>query len=74
MSACYFDNEFENVYNCEYKLIDGHIEIEVDDYDIMDEVEAVNGIKSFGSDTEFKRRDITIVDYATKKKYQAKQA
>lgn len=74
MPACYFDNETDKVYDCEYKLIDGHIEIEVDGYDIMDEVEAINGIKSFGSNTEFKRRDITIVDYVTKKNYQAKQA
>lgn len=74
MPACYFNNDSENVYGCEYKLIDGHIEVEVDDYDIMDEVEAVNGMKVYGSNTEFALRDIMIIDYHAKKNYQVKQA
>ena len=72
MPACYFNNDSENVYGCEYKLIDGHIEVEVDDYDIMDEVEAVNGMKVYGSNTEFALRDIMIIDYHAKKNYQVK--
>ena len=74
MPACYFNSDFESVYSCEYKLIDGHIEIEVDGYDIMDEVESINGMKVYGSNTEFAVRDIMIIDYHAKKNYQAKRA
>ena len=58
MPVCCFNNDFDNIHSCEYELKDGHIEIEVDGYDIMDEVEAVNGIKTLGGNTKFAKRDI----------------
>lgn len=74
MPVCCFNMDFDKVYDCRYELKDGHIEIEVDDYDIMDEVEAVNGIKTLGGNTKFEKRDIFIVDFNAKKNLQVKQA
>ena len=74
MPVCCFNNDFDNMHSCEYELKDGHIEIEVDGYDIMDEVEAVNGIKTLGGNTKFAKRDILIIDFNAKKNLQVKQA
>lgn len=73
MPACYFNSDSENVYSCEYKLVDGYIEIDVD-YEIMDEIKAVNGVKTYNGNTKFTDRDIVIVDYHNKTNYLAKRA
>ena len=62
MAVCYINKDYDNRYDCEYEFKDNVVEVVVD-YEIMDEVEAVNGIKSFGSQTEFISRDILINHY-----------
>lgn len=73
MSVCYFNSEYDKKYDCEYQINDGTIEVIVD-YDIMDEIEAVNGVKVYGIHTEFDIRDIFIIDYQAKKNFLVKQA
>ena len=53
MAVCYFDDKYEEKYNCLYEVKDNVIEVTVD-YNIMDEIPAINGIRSYGSNTEFK--------------------
>lgn len=57
MAVCYFYDKYEEKYNCLYEVKDNVIEVTVD-YNIMDEIPAINGIRSYGSNTEFKKRDI----------------
>jgi len=73
MSVCYFNNNFDVKYTCRYEFDGKRIEIVVD-HDIMDEVEAVGGVKSFGVNTEFKTKDIFIIDHQTKQNYLVKDA
>lgn len=73
MPVCYFNSDFTKKYDCEYEIKDGTIEVIVD-YDVMDEVETVNGVKLFGGNTEFAERDIFIVDFRTKNNYLVKNA
>ena len=73
MPVCYFNADYDTKYRCDYKVNDSSIEITVD-YDIEDEIEAVNGVKVFGSNTVYKKRDILIVDFANKMNYLAKNA
>lgn len=72
MAVCYFNSDFKKKYDCEYEIENGSIKIIVE-YDIMDEIEAVNGVKTYGGSTEFAERDILIVDFQTKKNYLAKE-
>jgi hypothetical protein len=73
MPICYFNQEFEKKYNCEYEINDDYIEVVVD-YNIGDEIEPVNGVRAFGIDTEYKDRDILIVDYKGKNNILLKNA
>ena len=73
MAVCYFSRDYKKKYNCEYEIKDKIFEVIID-YDIMDEVESVNGIKAFGNDTEFIDRDILIIDYNNRKNYLLKNA
>lgn len=73
MAVCYFDDKYEEKYNCLYEVKDNVIEVTVD-YNIMDEIPAINGIRSYGSNTEFKKRDILIIDYQSKMSYLLKNA
>lgn len=73
MPVCYFNAEYNAKYNCDYEIKDGTMEIVVD-YDIMDEVETVNGVRTYGVNTRFDKRDILIIDSHSKKNYLAKQA
>lgn len=73
MSVCYFENNYLKKYKCSYKIKERDIEIEAE-YDIGDEVEAVNGVKFYGSNTEYRERDILIIDYENKKNILMKNA
>ncbi len=65
MAVCYFDSERNKKYKCTYKIKEKIVEVEVE-YDISEEVESINGVKSFGVNTEYHDRDILIVDHAGK--------
>lgn len=73
MAVCYFNDDYEKRYNCEYEKKENGIEVIVD-YEIDDEIPSVNGIKSFGTDTKFDERDILIIDYKNKVNYLLKNA
>ena len=73
MAVCYFNNKYDEKYSCQYEIKDDGIEVIVD-YDIMDEIPAINGVRTFGSNTEFKERDILIIDYLSKMNYLLKNA
>ena len=73
MPVCFFNTEYDTKYDCEYEIKDGIMEIVVD-YDASEEIEPVNGVKVFGTKTEFEARDIFIIDFHSKKNYLAKGA
>lgn len=75
MAVCYFDRVYDNEhkYKCDYEVLDGEITVAVD-YDIMDEVAPVNGIRAVGPDTEYANRDILIIDHDKKINYLLKDA
>lgn len=73
MAVCFFNNDYDTKYRCEYEVKDKGIEVNVE-YDIIDEIESVNGVKTFGKDTTFEDRDILIYDYKSKKSYLLKDA
>lgn len=73
MAVCYFNDKYDEKYDCQYEVKKDGIEIVVN-YDIDDEIPAINGVRTFGSNTEFKKRDILIIDYQTKMNYLLKNA
>ena len=73
MSVCYFDDKYDDKYDCQYEVKKDGIEVTVD-YDIDEEIPAINGARTFGSNTEFKKRDILIIDQKTKMNYLLKKA
>ena len=73
MAVCFFDKNYGEKYNCEYELVKDEIKILVD-YDITVEIESANNGIVFSSNTDFKDRDILIVDYANKMNYLIKDA
>lgn len=73
MAVCCFENDYHKTYKCNYEIKERNIEIEAE-YDISDEVEPVNGVKFFGSDTEYRERDILLIDYENKKNILLKNA
>ena len=74
MAVCFFNNDYENKYSCEYDIKQNGIEVIVD-YEIDDEIESdSNGIKSFGINTKFNERDILVIDYKNKINYLLKEA
>ena len=62
MAVCYFDSNYDTKYKCTYEIKESVIEVEVE-YDVSDEIESIDGVKVFGSNTEYRKRDILIVDY-----------
>ena len=68
MPVCYFDDDFTKKFNCEYEISENNIIVDVS-YCIADEIEPINGIRSIGSNTEYKDRDILIIDYKNSKNY-----
>lgn len=73
MPVCYFDNDYDHKYNCQYEIFDSTIKVDVE-YDINDEIEPVNGVRIFSDETSFKSRDILIIDYKNRTNYLAKNA
>lgn len=73
MAVCYFNNDYKKRFNCEYDQNEKGIEVIVD-YEISDEIPSVNGVKSFGINTEFDERDILIIDYTNKRNLLLKNA
>lgn len=73
MAVCYFNDKYDEKYDCQYEVKKDGIEIVVN-YDIDDEIPAISGVRTFGSNTEFKKRDILIIDYQTKMNYLLKNA
>ena len=73
MAVCYFNNEYDRSYDCQYEVKKDGIIVSID-YDIHDEIPAIDGMRRFGSNTEFKRKDILIIDYKEKINYILKNA
>lgn len=73
MAVCYFNDKYDEKYDCQYEIKDDLIEV-VAKYDIMDEIPAINGLRTFGSNTEFKKRDILIIDNQARMNYLLKAA
>ncbi len=73
MAVCFFDGKYNEKYDCQYEIKNDGIEVIVN-YDIMDEIPEINGIRTFGSYTEFKERDILIIDYFGRMNYLLKNA
>ena len=70
MATCYFNNNLDKGYRCEYEVTDEKISVDVEDYDIEDE--NPSGIST--SNTCYVERDILIVDSVQKKSYLLKRA
>ena len=73
MAVCYLFANYEVQYKCKYNITKDFIEVETD-YDIEEEIEAENGLKLLGSHTQFKERDILIIDYQNKSNFLLKNA
>lgn len=74
MAVCYFNKDYEKIFNCEYEKKNGGIEVTVE-YAIDDEIEPdENGAITIGSNTQDKKRDILIVDSNSKMNYLLKEA
>lgn len=75
MPICYFNQDYENKYRCEYSINDDDFNVEVEvEYDIHDEIPYIDGVKCFTINTEYDNRDILIIDYENKKNYLLKNA
>ena len=72
MSVCFLGADRQTKYRCTYELEDG-ITIYVE-YDISDEIESVNGLKTWSTSTKFPSRDIIVADPDTKSYILAKNA
>ena len=75
MAVCFFNNFLDNEhkYRCEYEVLTDQIIVTVD-YDITEEIEAVGGVKTFGSNIEYTQRDILIADHDKRTNYLLKDA
>ena len=73
MATCYFESDIKHGYPCEYKVTEEKIYVNVD-YFIEDEIESVNGVKVWSAASNFKNRDILIVDGEEKKSLLIKDA
>lgn len=74
MAVCYFNKDYEKIYNCKYEKKNGGIEVTVE-YAIADEIKPnKNGVTIIGYNTQYKKRDILIVDSNSKMNYLLKEA
>lgn len=73
MAVCYFNKDYEKIFNCEYEKKNGGIEVTVE-YAIDDEIkpDENRGI-AIGSNTKYKK-DILIVDSTSRMNYLLKEA
>lgn len=53
MAICFFNTEYDKKYDCEYEINKDGISLTVN-YDVHEEIPAVNGVRTFGANTEFK--------------------
>lgn len=74
MAVCYFNKDYEKIYNCKYEKKNDGIEVTVE-YAIDDEIKPdKNGVTIIGYNTQYKKRDILIVDSNSKMNYLLKEA
>lgn len=74
MAVCYFNDNYDKKYKCEYEKKNDSIEVTIE-YDIISEIEPTkNGIRMYGTNTKFKERDILIIDSSSKTNYLLKDA
>ena len=73
MPICYFNQDYENKYRCEYSITNDDFNVEVE-YDIHNEIPYIDGVKCFTTNTKYDNRDILIIDYENKKNYLLKNA
>ena len=73
MAVCYMDGNYKISYPCTYEIREDLLEIKAE-YEIEEEIEAVNGVKIWTSSMEFRKRDILLVDVQNKKNYLLKNA
>lgn len=73
MTVCYFDQDYDKQFNCEYEVKQNSIEVTVN-YDIQIEIEPVNGYLIIGGTTKFKKRDILIIDAKNSINYLLKES
>lgn len=73
MSVCYLDANYYTPYKCEYSEDKGCMEVSVE-YNIENEIEMQNGFRVVGDYTNYKKRDILIIDHQNKKNYLLKDA
>lgn len=66
MAVCCFTYDIDKKYNCTYSIERNQVSVTIE-YDIFDEIPFVNGMKAIGLNTQFKTRDILIVDSDNKK-------
>lgn len=73
MSVCFFNMDYDHRYRCEYSIESELFKINVE-YNIAKEVESINGVKYVSANTEYKDRDILVVDAAHNISYLLKNA
>lgn len=74
MAVCFFNNDYDKSFECEYSVKDNGIEVFVN-YDIDDEIKPnKHGAIIWGTDTKVNDRDILIIDYKNKENIMLKDA
>lgn len=73
MPICYFNNDYDKKYKCSYVEKGEELEIKVD-YNIEEEIPIENGMQILCANTNFKNRDILVVDFNNRISFLAKNA
>lgn len=73
MPICYFNGDLKRSYRCNYETLKDEIVVHIE-YDIHEEIRDDNGVVIVGVGTEFKERDILIIDSDKKRNYLLKSA
>lgn len=74
MAVCYFNKDYKKIFNCKYEKKNDGIEVTVE-YAIDDEIKPdKNSAVIIYSNTQYKKRDILIVDSTSKVNYLLKDA
>lgn len=73
MAVCYINNDFSKCYRCTYSFDDDEVlSVEVE-YDIVEEIPSINGVRFVGS-VSYSQRDILVADSENKQFYLMKNA